>query len=130
VVVAAVAGQDQVLALRMQAAEGAVLLGPPAGEQERNQGDAEAVFKQLDDVGRLPEATSLNRATQSLAGLLPEGLKQPVQTELQQSLTWGDAPGTVKTARQTLFEVGAFYWTVPAPDIVNSGREEQGSVSV
>jgi hypothetical protein len=31
-------------------------------------------------------------------------------------------------ARQ--LEVGAFYWTVPAPDIVNSGREEQGSVSV
>ena len=28
------------------------------------------------------------------------------------------------------FEVGAFYWTVPAPDIVNPGREEQGSVSV
>ena len=27
-------------------------------------------------------------------------------------------------------EVGAFYWTVPAPDIVNSGREEQGSISV
>ena len=27
-------------------------------------------------------------------------------------------------------EVGAFYWTVPAPDIVNPGREEQGSVSV
>jgi hypothetical protein len=27
-------------------------------------------------------------------------------------------------------EVGAFYWTVPAPDIVNSGREEQGSFSV
>jgi hypothetical protein len=23
-------------------------------------------------------------------------------------------------------EVGAFYWTVPATDIVNSGREEQG----
>ena len=28
------------------------------------------------------------------------------------------------------FEVGAFYWTVLAPGIVNSGREEQGSVSV
>jgi hypothetical protein len=28
------------------------------------------------------------------------------------------------------FEVGAFYWTVPAPDIVNLGREEQGSVSL
>jgi IS5 family transposase len=27
-------------------------------------------------------------------------------------------------------EVGAFYWTDLAPDIVNSGREEQGSVSV
>jgi len=29
-----------------------------------------------------------------------------------------------------LTEVGAFYWTVPAPGIVNSGREEQGSFSV
>jgi hypothetical protein len=27
-------------------------------------------------------------------------------------------------------EVGAFYWTVLAHDIVNSGWEEQGSVSV
>ncbi len=27
-------------------------------------------------------------------------------------------------------EVGAFYWTVPAPDIVNLWREEQGLVSV
>ena len=25
-------------------------------------------------------------------------------------------------------EVGDFYWTVPAPDIVNSGQEEQGLV--
>jgi hypothetical protein len=29
-----------------------------------------------------------------------------------------------------ILEVGAFYWTVPAPDIVNLGREEQGSISV
>ena len=29
-----------------------------------------------------------------------------------------------------LFEVDAFYWTDMAPDIVNPGREEQGSVSV
>ena len=28
------------------------------------------------------------------------------------------------------FEVGAFYWTAQAPEIVNSGREEQGSVSL
>ncbi|MEY4807797.1 MAG: hypothetical protein RLZZ206_2186 [Cyanobacteriota bacterium] len=27
-------------------------------------------------------------------------------------------------------EVGAFYWTALAPEIVNSGREEQGSASV
>jgi len=27
-------------------------------------------------------------------------------------------------------EVGAFYWTDMALDIVNPGREEQGSVSV
>jgi hypothetical protein len=27
-------------------------------------------------------------------------------------------------------EVDAFYWTVLAPDIVNPGREEQGSFSV
>ena len=29
-----------------------------------------------------------------------------------------------------LAEVGAFYWTDLAPDIVNPGREEQGSVSL
>jgi hypothetical protein len=27
-------------------------------------------------------------------------------------------------------EVDGFYWTDPAPDIVNPGREEQGLVSV
>jgi hypothetical protein len=27
-------------------------------------------------------------------------------------------------------EVGAFYWTASAPEIVNSGREKQCSVSV
>jgi IS5 family transposase len=32
--------------------------------------------------------------------------------------------------RRALPEVGAFYWTDMAPDIVNPGREEQGSVSV
>lgn len=35
----------------------------------------------------------------------------------------------LNTAEQ-LIEVGAFYWTATAPDIVNPGREEQGSVSV
>jgi hypothetical protein len=35
-----------------------------------------------------------------------------------------------KLMRRMGFEVGAFYWTVLAPDIVNPGREEQGSASV
>ena len=29
-----------------------------------------------------------------------------------------------------LFEVGAFYWTVLAPDIVNPGREEWVSIQL
>jgi hypothetical protein len=37
-------------------------------------------------------------------------------------------PGGLPASRCRI-EVGAFYWTVPAPDIVNSGREEQDSVS-
>jgi hypothetical protein len=32
--------------------------------------------------------------------------------------------------RYACCEVDAFYWTVLAPDIVNPGREEQGSFSV
>jgi hypothetical protein len=32
--------------------------------------------------------------------------------------------------RGRITEVGAFYWTALAPEIVNSGREEQGLVSV
>jgi hypothetical protein len=30
----------------------------------------------------------------------------------------------------TVSEVGTFYWTDLAPDIVNPGQDEQGSVSV
>ena len=37
---------------------------------------------------------------------------------------------TGKAGERAGFEVGAFYWTVLVPDIVNPGREEQGSVSV
>ena len=32
--------------------------------------------------------------------------------------------------RGDTFKVGAFYWTALAPEIVNSGREEQDSISV
>ena len=38
--------------------------------------------------------------------------------------------GTVREIAEVVPEVVAFYWTVLAPDIVNPGREEQGSVSV
>ena len=37
---------------------------------------------------------------------------------------------TVATAANKRIEVGAFYWTVLAPEIVNSGREKQVQVSV
>ena len=36
----------------------------------------------------------------------------------------------IQTWREWKNEVGALYWTALAPEIVNSGREEQGSVSV
>jgi hypothetical protein len=39
-------------------------------------------------------------------------------------------PQVVQQSSGAYIEVGASYWTVPAPDIVNSGREEQGSFSV
>jgi len=38
--------------------------------------------------------------------------------------------GSTGTFVNAATEVGAFYWTVLAPDIVNLGREEQGSVSL
>jgi len=38
--------------------------------------------------------------------------------------TWRDLKRCIQA------EVGAFYWTFLAPDIVNPGREEQGSASV
>ena len=40
----------------------------------------------------------------------------------------GMAQTAIETQRVT--EVDAFYWTDMAPDIVNPGREEQGSFSV
>ena len=40
------------------------------------------------------------------------------------------APGAAVPQPCASLEVGAFYWTVLAPDIVNPGREEQGSASV
>jgi hypothetical protein len=42
---------------------------------------------------------------------------RPIRTKLSPRRQWGS-------------EVAAFYWTVLAPDIVNSGQEEQGLVSV
>jgi len=38
--------------------------------------------------------------------------------------------GTQLQAHRDWVEVGAFYWTALAPEIVNSGKEELGSVSV
>ena len=57
------------------------------------------------------------------------------QEELAQGQLVADLVASVRRvfggfALSALVEVGAFYWTVLAPDIVNPGREEQGSVSV
>ena len=38
--------------------------------------------------------------------------------------------GLKEPRRAAVPEVGAFYWTVLAPDIVNPGREKQGLVSL
>jgi len=42
----------------------------------------------------------------------------------------GDPADRLIGATALQLEVGAFYWTASAPEIVNSGREEQCSVSV
>jgi hypothetical protein len=36
--------------------------------------------------------------------------------------------GAIASAGGAVTEVGAFYWTALAPDIVNSEREEQGLI--
>ena len=66
----------------------------------------------------------------SLAGHpIADPLKHPTQTNRHKKV--GVVAQSVEPRGEIgPTEVGAFYWTVPAPDIVNSGREEQGSVSV
>jgi hypothetical protein len=52
--------------------------------------------------------------------------KQPLQKQLDaRKRKELDEAGCTRSS-----EVGAFYWTDMAPDIVNPGQEEQGSVSV
>jgi hypothetical protein len=49
------------------------------------------------------------------------------------NLLWGGGYRSVHNGHKPLHqwtEMGAFYWTVPAPDIGNSRREEYGSISV
>jgi lipopolysaccharide biosynthesis glycosyltransferase len=62
---------------------------------------------------------------QPLGSNLAAACVDPIVQVLSADQPYPDAP-----AGDPQSEVGAFYWTVPAPDIVNSGREEQGSVSV
>jgi len=45
-------------------------------------------------------------------------------------MPWEELEQTYAPQFSPTTEVGAFYWTVLAPDIVNLGREEQGSVSL
>ena len=79
-----------------------------------------------------------------VAGLLPlvslhrrSGLQvtQPVQPQAPHHPGQGadrhqQQPGDPPEGPALVPEVGAFYWTASAPDIVSPGREEQGSLSV
>lgn len=67
----------------------------------------------------------------------PEAADEPVAAE--QTTAWAEPlrslaeqlrlrADAIAAARQA--EVGGFYWTVPTPDIVDSGREEQGPISL
>jgi hypothetical protein len=52
------------------------------------------------------------------------------KTHLSRLIDEAHAGETIVLAKAGKPEVGAFYWTVLAPDIVTSRREEQGSISV
>jgi hypothetical protein len=64
----------------------------------------------------------------------PEGVLGPLlrpSWRLQSAAPLWSAPFPTPAAmRLSGSEVGAFYWTDSAPDIVNSRREEQGLVSL
>ena len=49
---------------------------------------------------------------------------------LEMALAGDRKPEIFHSDQGCQFEVGAFYWTVPAPEIVNPGRDEQDSLSV
>jgi hypothetical protein len=55
-------------------------------------------------------------------------LRKQLKVTLKQGCN--DFKITLSKAIRLESEVDAFYWTVLAPDIVNPGREEQGSFSV
>ena len=73
-----------------------------------------------------PEEVALAAEAQPLHDPLPPG--HPAR-ELYATLR-DQACGAIATAQEADSEVDVFYWTVLAPDIVNPGREEQGSFSV
>jgi len=76
-------------------------------------------------TGRVPRDRSLVPAPAPLA------IASTIAIPDLQKLTAAQLRELAGTRRKlSKSEVGAFYWTVPAPDIVNSGREEQGSISV
>jgi hypothetical protein len=83
---------------------------------------------------------AIPRTAQSGAERITSAASEPKATKAAPRAAWrgGEPPGS-ESVQGSLFagidavvslEVGAFYWTVLAPDIVKSGREEQGSVSL
>ena len=95
---------------------GPVRTGRPPHTGDRRQGCSrgagyEKVHVAIDDATRL-----------AYVEVLPDEQKATTVGFLARAVGW--------FSQQGITEVGAFYWTVLAPDIVNPGREEQDSVSV
>ena len=109
----------------------AMLLGIPLAKQARPVEAETAEVKDL-AVVRVPDAAAgpESGAEEDAAPVVDLDVALEPLTPQEIEATHQRILALPQAGRQALTEVGAFYWTVPAPDIVNSGREEQGSISV
>lgn len=74
-----------------------------------------------------PRVSRLNELRLRLPGLV-RGIQEPGITRQRKSELAAEYEQVLGAV--LALEVDAFYWTALAPDIVNPGREEQGSASV
>jgi predicted nucleic acid-binding protein len=84
----------------------------------------------LHGLARLPDGRRKQALRQSWGALAAELFAGRVWAFTSEAAHWYSELVSHRERLARPIEVGAFYWTVLAPDIVNSGREEQGSVSL